>query len=144
MPMAYFRFALRSRSPYRNSMAYFHFVHRPLIPMFHSIFAWKRMYRSFWYSLHLKIYAFYCSFANYGLFFLVNKDTSGKINTPEDTVGYHVFVSLKALNTKCWDPFLVVSYHKCVRKISHKNEYRKRNRPISDGFLRTSKSDDLY
>ena len=103
MPMAYFPFALRSRSPYTNSMAYFHFVHRPLIHMFHSIFAWKRMHQSFWYSLHLKIYAFYCSFANYGTFFFVNKDTSAKFYTPEDNVGYHIFVSVKALNTECWD-----------------------------------------
>ena len=80
MPMAYFPFALPSRSPYRNSMAYFHFVHRPLIPKFHLIFARKRMHRSFWYtySLHLKFQVFYCSFANYGTFFLVNKDTSAK------------------------------------------------------------------
>ena len=37
MPMAYFHFALLSRSLYRNLMAYFHFVHRPVIPMFHLI-----------------------------------------------------------------------------------------------------------
>ena len=74
MPMAYFSFALRSRSPYRNTMAYFHFVHRPLLPTFHLIFAWKRMNQSFWYSFHLKIYAFYCSFANYRTFFIVNKE----------------------------------------------------------------------
>ena len=58
MPMAYFRFALRSQSPYRNLMAYFHFVHGPLIPMFHSIFAWKRMHRSSGYFLHLKNLSF--------------------------------------------------------------------------------------
>ena len=125
MPMAYFRFALRSGSPYRNSMAYFHFVHRPLIPMFHSIFAWKRMHRSFWYSLHLKISAFYCSFANHGTFFFVNKDTSVKIYTQEDTISYHVFVSVNALITECWDPVLFVSYRERVWKIPHENEYRK-------------------
>ena len=51
----------------------------------------------------------------------------------EDTVGYHVFVSVKALNTECWDPVLFVSYSECVRKIPHKNEYR-RNQRINDGF----------
>ena len=39
----------------------------------------------------------------------------------EDTVGYHVFGSMKALNTECWDPVLFVSYRKRVRKIPHKN-----------------------
>ena len=92
------------------------------------------MHQSFWYSLHLKTNAFYCSFDNYGTFFLVNKDTSAK-----DTVVYHVFVSVKALNTKCWDPLLFVSYRQRVRKFPHKNEYRKQNRAISDGFPRTSR-----
>ena len=143
MPMAYFRFALRSRSPYRNLMAYFHFVRRPLIPMFHAIFAWKRMHRSFRYSLHLKISAYFCSFANYGTYFLVNKVTSAKF-TRRKTLAYFVFVSVKALNTECWDPVLFISYHERVRKIPHKNEFRKRNRPVSDGFSRTSKTDDSY
>ena len=62
----------------------------------------------------------------------------------EDTFGYHLFVSVKALNTECWDPVLFVSYRERVRKIPHKNEYRKWNRPISDGFPRTSKTDDSY
>ena len=62
----------------------------------------------------------------------------------EDTFGYHLFVSVKAMKTECWDPVLFVSYHECVRKIPHKNEYRKRNRPISDVFPRTSKTDDSY
>ena len=53
---------------------------------------------------------------------------------PEDTVGYYVFVSVKPLNTECWDPVLFVLYRKHVWKIPRKNEYRKRNRPITDGF----------
>ena len=61
---------------------------------------------------------------------------------PEDTVGYQVFVSVKALNTESWDPMLCVSYRERVWKILHKNEYRKRNRPISDDFPRISKMDD--
>ena len=64
--------------------------------------------------------------------------------TPEDTVGYHVFVSVKALNTQCWEPVLFVSYRERVRKIPHKNKYMKRNRPISDGFPRISEMDDWY
>ena len=36
---------------------------------------------------------------------------------PEDPVGYHVFVSVKALNTECLDPVLFVSYCERVRKI---------------------------
>ena len=35
-----------------------------------------------------------------------------------------------------------VSYREHVRKIWHKNEYRKRNRPTSDGFPQTWKTDD--
>ena len=62
----------------------------------------------------------------------------------EDTVGYHVFVSMKALNTECWDPVLFVSYRKRIRKIPHKNDIRKRNKPISDDFPWTSKTDDSY
>ena len=34
----------------------FSLIHRSLIPMFQSILTWKRKYRSFWYSLHLKIF----------------------------------------------------------------------------------------
>ena len=66
--------------------------------------------------------SFYCSFANYGTFLLVNKDTTVKIYMPEDTVSYHDFVSIKALNTECWEPVLFVSYRERVRKIPHKNE----------------------
>ena len=64
--------------------------------------------------------------------------------TPEDTVGYHIFTSVKALNIECWDLLLFVSYRERVWKIPHNNEYRKRNWPISDGFPRTSKTDDSY
>ena len=60
--------------------------------------------------------------------------------TPEDTFGYHLFVSVKALNTKSWDPVLLVSYCEHVWKILHKNEYRERNWPISDGFPRTTRT----
>ena len=35
----------------------------------------SRKHRSFWYSVHLKAEAFYCSYPNYGTFFLINKDT---------------------------------------------------------------------
>ena len=51
---------------------------------------------------------------------------------------------MKALNTECRDPVLFVSYHERVWKIPHKNEFRKRNQPISDGFPQTSKTDDSY
>ena len=63
---------------------------------------------------------------------------------PEDTFGYQVSVILKALNTECWDPVLFVSYPECVRNIPHNNKYRKQDRPISDGFPWTSKTDDSY
>ena len=62
----------------------------------------------------------------------------------EDTVGYQVFVSVKAMNTECWDPVLFISYRERVWKIPHKNEYRKRNWLINDDFPRTSKTDDSY
>ena len=63
---------------------------------------------------------------------------------PGDTVSYHVFVSVKVLNTECRDPVLFVSYRERVQKLPHINEYRKQNRPISDGSPRTSKTDDSY
>ena len=40
-------------------------------------------------------------------------------------VGYHILVSVKALNSECRDPVLFVSYREHVLKIPHKNEYRK-------------------
>ena len=43
----------------------------------------------------------YCSFTNDGTVFLINKDTSAKF-TSRKSVGYHVFGSVKALNTECW------------------------------------------
>ena len=63
---------------------------------------------------------------------------------PEDTVSYHVLVSMKRLNTECWDPVLFVLYREHVRKILRKNEFRKQNQPISDGFPGISKTDDSY
>ena len=51
---------------------------------------------------------------------------------PEDTVVYHIFVSVKALNTECWDPVLFVSCRERVWKIPHQNEYREENQPISE------------
>ena len=40
---------------------------------------------------------------------------------PEDTVGCHVFVSLKAvLNTECWDQVLFALYCMCVLNIPQK------------------------
>ena len=40
--------------------------------------------------------------------FSYKKEHLSKIYTPEDTVGHHVFISLKALNTECWDLVLFV------------------------------------
>ena len=48
----------------------------------------------------------------------------------------------KTLNMECWDPVLFLLYHKHVRKIPLKNEYRKRNRPISDALPQISKTDN--
>ena len=134
MPMAFFRFALQSRSPYWNMMAYFHFVHRPLIPKIVSLN----------FCLEKNASIFLVTFASENLSFLLqfrqlwnvfpSKDTSAKFTRRKTLLVITVFVSMKVLNTKHWDPVLFVSYRERVRKIPHKNEYRRRNKPISDDF----------
>ena len=35
---------------------------------------------------------------------------------PEDTIGHHVFIIVKVLNTECWDPVLFVLYRENLEK----------------------------
>ena len=125
-------------------MAYFNFVHRSVVPMFHSIFTWKKKALIFLELFASENVSFLLLLCQLWHIFFINMDTSAKFTCWKTLLVITFSLSVKPLNTKCWNPMLFVLYREHIREIRRKNEYRKENRPISDGFPRILKTENSF
>ena len=54
---------------------------------------------------------------------------------PQDTVGYHAFINIKALNTECWDCLLIWVYL-LSRLVAHLSQALTRELVVTGGSAR--------